>query len=353
MTPRRRPAAARSAGAVLRLGGDFAVRFKPRTLALTLAVGLLAVVIAVVSLTLGDYPLSVGEVLTALTGQADATARTIVVDWRLPRALMALVLGAALGASGAVFQSVTRNPLGSPDVIGFTTGAYTGALIAMLVFGKPGFLATAAGALLGGLATAVVVYLLAYRQGVQGGRLIVVGIGITAMLAAVNSTLIQRADLGAAMSAAAWGVGSLNGMAWAQAGPACAIIALLGLALAGLGPRMRLLELGDDAACALGVRVEPSRLALIACGVALAAVATATAGPIAFVALAAPQLARMLTRGPGLNPAAAASMGALLLIVSDVVAQRLLPAATLPVGAVTVPLGGLYLVWLLVRQARR
>ncbi|MBD8080031.1 iron chelate uptake ABC transporter family permease subunit [Cellulosimicrobium arenosum] len=333
-------------------GGTLSGRIDLRTVVVCLALLVVALGVTVVALTTGDYPLSVGQVLGALTGVEDGPVRTIVVEWRLPRALLALVVGVALGASGAIFQSITRNPLGSPDIIGFNTGAYTGALVVLMVIGG-GYGGVTAGALVGGIGSAVLVYFLAYRRGVQGFRFVVVGIAISAMLAAVNAWLIVTADLESAMAATLWGAGSLNGTSWAQAGPATVLVVVLLVPMAALAPRMHLLELGDDAATALGLHAERTRLALVVVGVALVAVATAVAGPISFVALAAPQLARRLTRGAGVQVLPAAAMGAVLLAASDLVAQRLFAPTQLPVGVVTVVVGGAYLIWLLVREARR
>lgn len=356
MTGPRTPAAELDLGPgehVWRTPGDrLSVRVSVRAAVSTTALVLLALAVAVVALGLGDYAVPVGDVLRALVGAADGPAHTVVVDWRLPRVLLALLLGASLGTSGAIFQSLTRNPLGSPDVIGFASGSYTGALVAMLVVGG-GYAATAAGSLLGGLATAAVVYLLAYRDGVQGFRLIVVGIGVSAVLGSVNTWLILKADLALAMMAAVWGAGSLNALGWPQVGPTLAALAVLVPALVLLGRRAALLELGDDTAHALGLAPERTRLALVVTGVALTALVTAVAGPIAFVALAAPQLARRITRGSGVGLLPSAAMGALLLIVSDVLAQRAFAPTQLPVGVVTVSIGGAYLIWLLVREARR
>jgi iron complex transport system permease protein len=254
--------------------------------------------------------------------------------------------------SGGIFQSMTRNPLGSPDIIGFNTGAYTGALIVMLAVGG-GYLGIAAGALVGGILTALAVYLLAYRRGSQGFRLIIVGIGISAMLAALNHWLILQAELEAALAAAVWGAGSLNGITWEQAAPAAVVVVVVGVATLAVARRMQLLEMGDDAARALGVRAEPTRLLLLILGVALTAAVTAVAGPIAFVALAAPQLARRLTRSAGITLVPSAVMGAFLLVASDLAAQRLFAPIQLPVGVVTVCIGGIYLVWLLAREARK
>jgi iron complex transport system permease protein len=332
--------------------GRLSTRLDVRAVVVTLALVVLAAAVGVVALGVGDYAVAVPDVLRALTGESSDVIRMVVVEWRLPRVLLAILLGGALGMSGAIFQSLTRNPLGSPDIIGFNTGAYTGALVVILVLGGS-YGTIAAGAMIGGLATAGLVYLLAYKNGVQGFRLIIVGIAISAMLASANTWLILKADLDRAMAAATWGAGSLNGLTWTQVLPVAVILAVLVPPLFLLGRRMNVLEMGDDAAQALGVRSERTRLSLVVVGVALTALVTAAAGPIAFISLAAPQLARRLTRGATVGLASSAAMGAALLAASDLVAQRAFAPTQLPVGVVTVSIGGCYLVWLLVREARR
>ena len=171
---------------------SLSLRLDIRSMLVCVPLLLAALAVAVVSLATGDYEVPVQQVLQAFTGDAPGLAQTIVMEWRLPRVLAALVFGAALGMSGGIFQSMTRNPLGSPDIIGFNTGAYTGALIVMLTVGGS-YAGVAAGALVGGVLTALAVYLLAYRRGSQGFRLIIVGIGISALLAALNQGLILQA----------------------------------------------------------------------------------------------------------------------------------------------------------------
>jgi len=309
------------------------------------------VLLTVVALGTGDYPLSVVEVVRAMFATDGGFDTTIVLEWRLPRVLVALVFGAALALSGAIFQSVTRNPLGSPDIIGFATGSYTGALIVLTLVGDS-YVSTAVGAVGGGLVTAAAVYLLAYRRGMQGFRLIIVGIAVTAILHSVNTWLLLRAQVEVAMAASIWGAGSISLVGWDEALPAFAVLAVLAATVIVLARGMRQLELGDDAAKAHGLRVEPARLALLVVGVALIAVVTASSGPIAFVALAAPQIATRLTKSAGLPLVASALTGAFLLLAADFVAQHLLPSAV-PVGMVTVVIGGLYLIGLLIGQARK
>jgi iron complex transport system permease protein len=213
-------------------------------------------------------------------------------------------------------------------------------------------MAVAGGALAGGLLTGIAMYLLAFKRGVQGHRLVLVGVGLSAMLIALTQYLLTRARVDDALAAAVWVAGSLNGRGWEHVRPLAAAVAVLLPLLVLLSGHLRMMEMGDEAATALGVPVERSRLALILIGVVTAAVATAAAGPIAFVALAAPQLARRLTRAVGPGLIAAGLMGAALLLASDLVVQRLFPSSQLPVGVATGVIGGLYLMWLLAREWR-
>lgn len=316
------------------------------------AVLILAVIaLALVALATGSYQLGIDQVASALAGGETGLVREIVVQWRLPRVAATAMFGAALGVSGAMFQSLMRNPLASPDVIGFSAGSYTGALVVILVI-SGSYLQLAAGALLGGMASAAVVYVLANRRGVQGFRLIIAGIAISAMLSSLNTWLILKADLEQALSAAVWGTGSLNGVSWDQVAVGGTVIVVL-LAVAGaLSRSMRQLELGDDLAGSQGVRISAARLGLIVVGIALTATVTAASGPIAFVSLVAPQIARRLTRSAGITLAPAACVGALLLGVADFAAQHV-AATPLPVGVITLVLGGGYLGWLLFAETRR
>lgn len=328
-----------------------ALRIDLRRIVVCGALAVAVIVLALVALATGSYELSIGQVVSALTGGESGLVHDVVVEWRLPRVVATVVFGAALGVSGALFQSLTRNPLASPDVVGFSSGSYTGALIVIILL-NGSYLQVAGGALLGGIATALLVYALAWQRGVQGFRLIIVGIAVSAMLSALNTWMILKAELEVAMSAAGWGAGSLNGVSWDQVGSGGALIAAL-LVLAGMLSRpMRQMELGDDAAAAQGVQIGVVRLGLITVGVALTATVTAASGPIAFVALAAPQIARRLARTAGITLTPVACVGALLLGAADFVAQHIAPTP-LPVGLITVMIGGGSLGWLLFIEARR
>jgi iron-siderophore transport system permease protein len=341
-----------TARAVRVAGGRVSTRVDVRSVAVGAVLAAATVAAATVTLTTGDFPVPATEVLRALAGQASPGAEFIVTTLRLPRLLTGVLVGAALAVSGAVLQTVTRNPLGSPDLIGFTTGSATGALM-VIVLTDGGLFAVSAGALAGGVATAIVMFALAFRRGVQGFRLILVGIGLSAMLLAANRYLITRAALYDALAAQAWLTGGLNQRGWGHVlAVGVAMGVLLPLVL-GYSRRLALLELGDEAATALGVAVRRTRIVLVGASVGLAAVATAATGPIAFVALAAPQLARRLTRSAGPAIVPAAITGALLIVVSDLAVQRAFPSAQLPAGIATSAIGGVYLAWLLTRRWRQ
>ncbi|WP_262284129.1 iron chelate uptake ABC transporter family permease subunit [Micromonospora sp. MA102] len=331
---------------VLRLPGGLSLRLRPRALVVGLAGTLLALALAVLAVGAGDYPIAPADVLRVLAGGGSPADRFIVTELRLPRLATALAAGAALGLAGAVFQSLTRNPLGSPDVLGVTSGAATGALTVVVVGGGSAALAGAAAA--GGLATGLLLYALAGRHGVGGHRLVLVGIGVTAVLTGVNGWLLTRAPLMDAARAALWITGSLDGRGWANALPVLGALAvLLPAVLLARAPALRLLEMGDDSAAGLGVPVRRVRTAALGSAVLLVSVAAAATGPVSFLALTAPHLARRLTRAPGPNLLPSAVVGAALLLAADQLAQHAVAGRQLPVGVVTGVLGGGYLAWLL------
>lgn len=311
-----------------------------------------ALLFAAWGLRSGTVMLTFSQVFDALRGDAPRAMQLVVMEWRLPRVLMALVVGAALGVSGAIFQSLMRNPLGSPDVMGFNTGAWSGVLVAMVLFGQH-LTAIALAAMAGGMLTSLVVWLLAWRNGIETFRLIIVGIGVRAMLVAFNTWLLLKASLETALSAGLWNAGSLNGLTWAKTLPSVPIMLVMFVCAALLARRMRLLEMGDDSACALGVNVERSRLLLMLVAVALTAAATALAGPISFIALVAPHIARRLSGTARWGLTQSALCGALLLLLADMIAQRGFTPYQLPVGVVTVSLGGIYLIALLIQESRK
>jgi len=303
-----------------------------------------------VALSVGDFPLSPAEVLGALAGRGEGGAELVVLQLRLPRALAAVLAGACFGVSGAVLQSLLRNPLASPDIIGISAGASAAAVVAILGLGLSG-LAVSGVAALGALATALAIAALATRGALSGYRFVLVGIGAAAMLNAVVSFVLTRAQATEAAQALVWITGSLNGTGWGAVVPLLLGAGVLLPASLGAGRALSGLGVGDDAAAGLGLHVGRSRLLLVVVAVGLAAVATAAAGPVAFVALVAAPIARRLLPGRSAL-GTSALVGALVLIASDLVAQHAPLLPQLPVGVVTGVVGAPYLLWLLVRAGR-
>ncbi|MFI0516214.1 iron complex transport system permease protein [Streptomyces canus] len=335
----------------LRTPGGLSVRLDVRATVVVALILLAALTASVVLIGTGDFPIPAGDVLKTLLGNGNAGQEFIVNELRLPRVLVGLLVGASLGLGGALFQAISRNPLGSPDVLGLSQGATAGALTMIVLFSGSATQITL-GALVGGLVTGLAIYLLAWKQGVHGYRLVLVGIGVSAIVTAVNGYLLTRSTLTEAAQAVVWMTGSLSGRDWTQVWPLLWLCAVLVPLVLANGRGLRMMEMGDDVSHALGVRVERVRLLLLVAAVLLTAAATAAAGPVSFVALTAPQLARRLTRSPGPNLLASLCMGAALLVTADWVSQKVFGADQLPVGVVTGVLGGVYLLWLLVTERR-
>ncbi len=332
---------------------------RPRTLFVLLACAVVLVLASAVNLGRGDYPIGLGDVLATLFGGGGESQRFIVLELRLPRSLTGALVGGALAVSGAIFQAVARNPLASPDIIGITWGASAAAVFVIVLGGgmsAVGGTFAAVGvpiaALVGGLLSATAIYALAWRRGVQGYRLVLVGIGINAVLVAAVNWLLTVAQIYQAAQAQVWLNGSLNARSWDDV--VSVSIAMLVLVPAALILTFVLggLRFGDDTARGLGIRVNGARTGLLLVAVGLASVATASAGPIAFVALVSPQLAQRLCRSPSPPLGVSMLLGAALVVVSDVIARTAFGGTELPVGVVTAVLGAPYLLFLLARHRR-
>lgn len=307
-------------------------------------------VLFAVYVLLGTYTFTIPDFFRILFGKQIPGATYILMESKLPRAVIGTLIGVAFGIAGAVFQTLLRNPLASPDVIGISYGASASAVAAIVLFGAAGTTVSIV-ALIGALAVALAIYLLARRGGVAGYRLVLVGIGFAAVMQALVSYLLTRTDIRTASEALVWLNGSLNNSSWDRAAVLGLSLLLLLPAAAVLARSLRGLELGDDAAAGLGIRVEPARLALIIVAVALAAVATAAAGPVAFIAFLSGPIARRLMRGET-TLLTAGLVGACIVLAADFAGANLIPGVTLPVGVVTGALGAPFLLWLLVTSNR-
>jgi iron complex transport system permease protein len=318
----------------------------------TVLTGLTVAVAAIfaVSLMFGQTYYPPGDVLRVILGETVPGASFTVGDLRLPRAVLALVTGVCFGLGGVTFQTMLRNPLASPDIIGISSAASAAAAFGIIVLNL-GETGVSVFAIVAALSVALVIYVLSFKDGVAGTRLVLIGIGIAAMLNSATSYVLNQAGQWDLQAATRWLNGSLNGSTWDETVPVLVALAVFGPILLTRARDLTMLQLGDDTAAALGTRLERTRLVSIVAAVGLIAFATSATGPIAFVAfLAGPIAARLV--GPGgslLIPSALT--GSLLVLAADFLGQFAFDTR-FPVGVVTGVLGAPYLIFLLVRSNR-
>ncbi len=303
------------------------------------------------SIGVGDFTIGLPQVFRTIIGQGERVDEFVIMDLRMPRALVGLVAGVALGISGALTQSIARNPLASPDVLGITGGASATAVFLVTTSGSAaalGSIGLPTAALAGGLGTGMLVYFLAWKKGIDGFRLILIGVSVNAVMQALTTWFLVLADIRDVARAQVWLVGSLDSRSWTEVWSSLWFTIALIVIVLCVAFHLRPMHFGDDVAAGLGVRFSLVRAALLLCAVLLAGIAVSAAGPIPFVALVAPQITMRLLRTPVPPLLASGLFGALLLICSDLIARLVLPN-DLPVGIVTAMIGGPFLVYLLVR----
>ena len=329
--------------------GRWSVLITPRHVVVGLMLLALSLAVAVAALRLGKFTVSTQEVIDALQGQGRKIVQVVVVKWKLPRIVLGLVAGLALGVAGALFQTITRNPLGSPDLIGFSTGAQTGILISILLL--PGSMLSASlASFIGGAAVGTVTYLVSLRGGFTGLRFILVGIAISSMLVSVNRWLLVRVDDDEGLGALKAITGTLGAARWPVVAPTCLAIGVTVTLILLTSRHLQVLALGEQVATILGSPTRRVSAVLILLGTVLVAVVTMAAGPIGFVALVAPHLARLLTGSPQSPLLVSGLTGSLLMLGADLLSQLVLES--MPVSVVTNAVGGLYLMVALTVAAR-
>jgi iron complex transport system permease protein len=328
-------------------------RRAPRIRSLVVVAVLAAVLagLAVLALMLGDRVVAPGDVLTTLLGGGSGGDRFVILGLRVPRLLLGLMVGAAFGLAGAVFQSLLGNPLASPDIIGISQGASAAAVGAILLAGWSG-LAVSFAAFGGAVLVAGLITVLAARHGMVGSRFVLIGIALAFLAQAAIGYMLTRSDVRDAQSALVWLVGSIGTVTSEELTSTAIGLVVLVAALAAVAPRLRMLQLGDEAATGLGVRVTIDRMLITLIAVGLAAVATAAAGPIVFVAFVSAPIARRLLGGTGPALVASGLVGALVVTGSDLIAQHAVSGLQVPVGIVTGIVGAPVLLLLLARSNR-
>ncbi|MFF2496107.1 iron ABC transporter permease [Agromyces sp. NPDC058064] len=312
----------------------------------------LLVVLAFVSLLLGDAKLLGGDVLNWLTGQAGPLVE-FVMNTRAPRVAAAILAGAALAVAGTVVQAVSRNPLAEPAILGVTGGAGVGAVLVITFWPLATFVGVTTGGFVGAAVAALIVFGLSLRGGLATSRLILVGLGVSAAASAIVAMLIIATDPYNAAKALTWMSGSTYGRTFPQLIPLLVVLAVSLPVLAGMRRELDLLAFDDDTPRVLGVRLGNARLGLLAIAVALTATAVSAVGVVGFVGLVAPHAARALVGARhGLVLPLAALLGALLVTVADTIGRTVIAPGQLPAGLVTAVVGAPYFVWLLWRSRR-
>ncbi|MBY5970877.1 iron ABC transporter permease [Ferrimonas balearica] len=309
---------------------------------------LLVLALCALILSLGQSFTPPATVLRVLGGEAVPGAGFTVLQLRLPRAVVGALAGLSFGMGGAAFQTLLRNPLASPDIIGISAGASAAAVFAITVLGLAGLPVVAVTA---GLGIALLIYLLSWRQGVAGARLILVGIGLSGMMQSLTAYMLSQAESWTLQAAMRWMTGSLNGVQLEQALPLLAALVICGGVLLIAAPALEVMRMGDETAAGLGVRTGAVRAAVVVAAVGLVAVATAMVGPVAFVAFLSGPIAARMTGRDGSLLLPAALVGAVLVLTADYAGQFWLPARY-PVGIVTGVLGAPYLLFLIIRSNR-
>ena len=312
---------------------------------------LIAFALSCTMLMLGNTIYPAWDVIRVLLGEDVKGASFAVGTIRLPRLLAGVFSGFAFGVGGYIFQTMLRNPLANPNVIGITAGSSAAAVFCIIVLQASNIVVSIA-SIFGGLATVFIIFLLSKGTSFSIGRLILVGIGIQAMLNAVISYLLligKTHDIPAAMR---WLSGSLNGAKMENLYPLIITVVILAPIIIALGKRLDMLELGEQAATSLGIDTNKTRIVLVICSVLIIALATATTGPIAFVAFLAGPIAKRLV-GVGFSSIIPAGLvGIILVLASDLIGQFGF-VARYPVGVITGILGAPYLIYLLIRFNRK
>lgn len=326
-----------------------AARRRMRVVTITLV---LAVVAAGVALSIGDYALSPDRLWQTLTGSGTRIEQYVVFQVRAPRTAMALVTGAALGIAGALLQSYLGNPLASPDLLGISGGSGFAAVFTILALGTTGPV-LALSAFVGGAVVAIILMIAgrALRDG--GFRLILAGVGISFLTASAIDFLMVRAKVEEARTALLWLTGSLSSTPWWQVLTVLAVLIASIPALVAAARWLPITQLGPETASGLGVRSERVRWVIVGVAVLLTAATCAFVGPIGFIALCAPAIARPLLGHGAVGVATSGALGAVLLLVADLLAQFAIPGLSMPVGVVTGAVGAVFLLWLLATSKGR
>ncbi|WP_075619376.1 FecCD family ABC transporter permease [Paenisporosarcina indica] len=336
------------------------LEFIRRPIYATILVFLVVITVMILSAGSGEFPLSPLNVVSALFGYGDGFNQTILIDFRLPRIVLALFVGMSLAVSGAILQGITKNPLASPDLIGVTAGASFAVVLFLTLFSDENNSLTVSiqwlplFAFLGATITALVVFLLSWKNGIAPFRLLLIGIAVAAFMQAGTTIWILLGPIYQASQATIWTTGSIYGANWSQVSVLIPwAILLIAISLL-LRRQMNILELGDDIATGVGSRVQRNRVLLLLVSTGLTGIAVAFAGGIGFVGLLAPHIARRIV-GPKFQSMVlfSAGIGALLVLIADWIGRVAFAPIEVPAGVWTAAVGAPYFIFLLITQRKK
>lgn len=322
-----------------------------RYVSVTIILAIITIGLCCTMMMLGNTIYPVTDVIHVLLGETIPGASFAINEIRLPRTVAGLFAGFAFGAGGYIFQTMLRNPLANPNVIGITTGSSAAAVFCIIVLHTSSTVVSLA-AVLGGLVTVAIIYGLSRGTSFAIGRLILIGIGIQAMLNAVISYLMLIGKTNDLPNALRWLSGSLNGAELEMTYPLIIAVIIVTPVLIYFAKQLEMLELGEQAATSLGVNTNKTRVILMISAVLIIALATATTGPIAFVAFLAGPIAQRLVGVGFSNILPAGLIGVILVLGGDLIGQFAFETR-FPVGVITGIIGAPYLIYLLIRINRK
>jgi iron complex transport system permease protein len=331
-------------------------RIDRRVPVILLCLAVAIIVAMVMNIGRGEYPISPLDIVKTILGldTGNPDHQFVIQNLRLPRTLVAFMVGVALAISGTIFQGLTRNPLADPGIIGINAGASLAAVTVIVLFPSAPIYTLPLSAFAGALLMAILIYSLAWNNGSSPILLILMGVGLSAIASAITSLMITFGEISDVSNALVWLAGSVYGRTWEQVFSLLPwLIVFVPIALT-LARHLNALNLGDDVAKSLGSQVEWQRGLLVLVGVALAGAGVATAGNIGFIGLIAPHLGRQLVGATheALIPTSAL-LGGAIVVMADLLGRTLFAPIELPCGIVTAAIGAPYFLYLLIRNRKK
>lgn len=336
--------------------GKISFLFDRRAIKVFAIAAITAAIIFIISTGIGDMKISPLSVIKVFLGGGTEMEQLVVTSFRLPRIIVALMVGISLAVAGGILQGMIRNPLASPDILGITGGAAVVVVGFLAFFSDDNNALTVSikwlplAAFIGAGVIAIVVYILAWKNGVSPFRLVLIGIGVSALMQALTTLMMILGPIYRASQANIWITGTVNGSTWENVSVLAPLTVFLVLIAMFMTRNMNIQELGDDIATGVGSHVQRQRIIFMIVSTALIGVSVAFAGGIGFVGLMAPHMARRLVGSSfGALLPVSALIGGILVMLADLVGRTLFSPLEVPAGVFTSAIGAPYFIYLLIR----